>query len=169
MRLAVISTVEMVIAEHISTIDKICHHLWEFPISVRYYNVVLETNANKDVTCWAELYFGCRFLSDSTEKLPRVKSTGSFASLSTLVAPKPPRSSSSTSSSPRSNSPSPRFVSSPSPRMTVSPRKLSSVTVTNLQLIGANCNHAIILGAPENLGLLLKLLGDMTVIVLSNL
>ena len=168
MRLAVISTLETVTAEQISTIDKICHHLWEFPVSVRYYNAVTETTVNKDVSCWAELYFGCRFLNDSSEKLPRVKSAGSFSNLTALVAAKPLRSSSSTSSSPRSNSPSPRFVSSTSPRMTISPRKLSSVTVTNLQVIVANCNHAIILGAPDNLGSLLKTLGDITVIVLSN-
>lgn len=165
MRLAIISTVEMTGPKQISIIDKICHHLWDLPTSVRYYNLITENTSSPEIRSWAELYFGCQFLSDSVDKLPRIKSVGSLSNVTVLPILKPLKLSSS-SSSPRSNSPSPRLSSSP--RILSSPRKLSPTTISNLESIASNCDHVIILGTPENLGLLLKLLGDMTIIVLSN-
>lgn len=163
MRLAIISSLEIVTADHISTIDKICHHLWDCPSIVRYYNLITESSDNREIASWAELYFGCRFVNDTNEKLPRIKSAGSFSNLAGM---KPLHSSSGSSSSPRSNSPSPRLHYSP--RTILSPRKLSPLTASNLQVMAANCDHVIILGAPDNLGLLLKALDNMTVIVFSN-
>ncbi len=153
MRLAVISSVEIITATHLTVIDKICHHLWDFPSSVRYYNLITEMTDNKEIHSWAELYFGCRFVIDNPDKLPRIKSIGNLSS--------------STSSSPRSNSPSPR-PSSASPRLLSSPRKLSAGVLNHLQIIAGSCSHVIVLGVPDNLGLLIKSLGEVTTIVLSS-
>lgn len=164
MRLGIVSSFEVVTPEQITMIDKICCNLWEIPSSVRYYNLVTENSDDKDIRFWAELYFGCRFLTDSTDKLPRIKSVGSLSDFPSLLSPKGLKLSSGSSSSPRSNSPSPRLIS---PRSKMSPRNLSPTTLNNLQVISSNCNHVIVLGTPDNLGLVLKALGDMRIIILS--
>lgn len=172
MRLGIIACVETVTPEHLATIDKLCRHIWEFPSTIRYYNVITETSRDDEIKAWSSLYFGCKFLTDSKEKLPRVRSLGNLNTSNNLIASgglmnvKSPRTSGS-SSSPRSNTPSPRVRDSP--RLTMSPRKLSTTTISNLELIAKSCDHLIIVGGADQLSVMLKILGDLPLLLIANL
>lgn len=161
MRLGIIACLETVTAEHLSIIDKLCRHIWEFPVSVRYYNVALESHDNAEINNWTQLYFGCKFIRDSTEKIPRVKSVGSLSSLTASVSARSSLRSSSSSNSPRSNTPSPRIANSP--------RKLSGVSITNLELIAKTCDHLILIGGADQLVVMMKILGDLPLLLIANL
>jgi hypothetical protein len=161
MRLGIVACVESITAEHLSLIDKLCRYIWEFPQTVQYYNVVLEVNTNPEISNWTDLYFGCKFIHDSTEKMPRVKSVGSLTSLTSSMGSKSSLRSSSSSNSPRSNT--------PSPRLAVSPRKLSATSIGNLEVIAKSCNHLIIIGGTDQLAVMLKILGELPLLLIANL
>jgi len=166
MNLGIISCVEVLSTDHMGMIDKICRHLWEMPSTVRFYSLVTESNECKDINAWADLYFGCKFIVDSSKKLPRVNSSGSLTMMGS-VGDLMKLGRSSSSSSPRSNTPSPRLNGSP--RINISPRKLSSCTVNNLQIMATACNHIIIIGSHDQLNLIVKSLGEARIIIVSNI
>ena len=158
MNLGILSCSEVITPKHIALIDKICLHLWDSPNTVRFYNLITDSNSCSEISSWAELYFGCKFVLDSPRKLTRTSGSMSLSRSSN---------SSSRSSTPRSNTPSPRPDSSP--RLIPSPRKLSVAASNNIRVLVSCCSHIVVIDTHDQINLVLKTLGDLPVVVISNL
>lgn len=160
MNLGILACEGFLTPQNITMIDKICQHIWEHPATVRFYNMVTESNINEDVKTWAEMYFGCKFVAESPapRKLPRMSSVGDSVSTA-MVASGVDVLSRSSSGSPRSNTPSPRLMPSP--------RKLSKTSVNNIQNFVLMCNKVIVVGGHDQIGAILKLF-DVPVFLISN-
>ncbi len=82
MHLAIISFDEVITDNQINLIDNACRYIWtNYPRTVRYHNIKLQTDADLKIYGWLDIHFGCIFV-------PWQKQSNRLSTVAAALSPK---------------------------------------------------------------------------------